>query len=80
MDRKAKLDQAFIRGLGLSDTSNFNDLGFSKTEGWDSIGHMKLIAALEEEFAIRLDVSDVLALNSYQVAQEIVTKYAGKAT
>lgn len=78
-----KLQQAFRTGLGLgSDLSrdlgseiDFAALEFSKTPQWDSIAHMRLIAAIEEEFKIRLSIQDILGMNSYRVAQEIVQRY-----
>jgi acyl carrier protein len=78
MDSEAKLKQAFKQGLGF-DFSDFEGLEFAKTDGWDSIGHMKLIAALEEAFGIRLEVGEVLALNSYPTARQIVHKHIGKS-
>jgi acyl carrier protein len=72
------LQQAFQLGLGLDPTATYETLEFAKTEQWDSIAHMKLIAAIEEKFAIRLDVKDILELNSYLKAREIVNHYLKK--
>ena len=36
-------------------------LKFKESEYWDSIGHMTLIAALEEEFDIMLETEDMMA-------------------
>jgi len=71
-----KLQNAFTKGLGLSPPIDFPSLAFARSEGWDSIAHMKLIAAIEEEFGIMMDTDDVLALSSYPVAIDIVKKYA----
>lgn len=79
MENETKLKQAFTRGLGLTLPCEYETLEFSKADGWDSIGHMKLIAAIEETYGIRLDVGDVLALNSYTAARDIVKKYGGKS-
>ena len=76
MDSDSKLKDAFQKGLGLQALPPRESLQFSKTEEWDSIGHMRLVAAIEEEFAIRLDVNDVLALNSYESALAIIKKYS----
>ena len=75
MDIDSKLSHAFQIGLGLDAKTPFNTLEFAKNEHWDSIAHMKLIAAIEEEFAIRLEVNDILGMSSYPIARDIVNKY-----
>lgn len=75
MEEETRLRKAFQAGLGLADTVEFSSLEFSKTPQWDSIAHMRLIAAIEEEFKIRLTVQDILGMSSYHVAQEIVRKH-----
>lgn len=42
---------------------------------WDSVGHMALIANLEDEFNIMLDMEDVISLASYGEAVKLVDKY-----
>lgn len=42
---------------------------------WDSIGHMDLMAILEEEFDIHMETPDVLAFVSYEKGKEILAKY-----
>ena len=42
---------------------------------WDSVGHMGLVAALEDEFEIELDVDDIIDMSSYKIGQEILGKY-----
>ena len=75
MKEKAKLQKAFAMGLGLEENADFHSLEFSKTPQWDSIAHMRLIAALEEQFGIRFSVQDILGMSSYRVAKEIVQRY-----
>ncbi len=42
---------------------------------WDSIGHMDLVAELEEAFEIRLETSDMLDLTSYEKGMEVLAEY-----
>ncbi|WP_125144094.1 acyl carrier protein [Clostridium transplantifaecale] len=42
---------------------------------WDSIGHMDLVAELEEAFEIRLETSDMLDLTSYEKGMEVLEEY-----
>ena len=42
-------------GIALSDTTTAADV-----EGWDSLIHIELIAAIEDEFEIKFDMKTVL--------------------
>jgi acyl carrier protein len=74
------LKQAFQKTLHLPANTDYAQLAFAQTDGWDSIAHMKLIAAIEEAYDIMIDTQDVLALSSYPIAITIVEKYAAKTT
>ena len=45
-----------------------------ETEKWDSIGHMMLIAALEEAFSIEFEPEEMLELDSYGKGIELLRK------
>ena len=75
MDQEAELQKAFQRGLGLNSSIDYASLEFSKTAQWDSIAHMRLVAAVEESFNIRLSIDDILGMSSYPVASKIVAKH-----
>ena len=45
---------------------------------WDSIGHMTLIAALEEKFDISIDTDDIIDFSSFEKGIEILKKYSVK--
>ena len=40
-----------------------------------SVGHMTLMAALEEAFDIVLDIDDIIEFGSYTLGLEILKKY-----
>lgn len=40
------------------------------TENWDSLSHMKLIIALEENFELTIEAQEILQLMSYQKIME----------
>lgn len=40
---------------------------------WDSIGHMALIAALEDAFDVMMETDDIIDLSSYEKGKEILT-------
>lgn len=42
---------------------------------WDSVGHMGLIAELEEAFDIMMETDDIIDLSSFEAGKEIMRKY-----
>jgi acyl carrier protein len=50
-------------------------LNYQDIPEWDSVGHMGLVAALEDMFEIELDVDDIIDMSSYKIGQEILSKY-----
>lgn len=42
---------------------------------WDSLGHMDLMSAIEETYAIAISTVDVLDFSSYGKGKEILAKY-----
>lgn len=44
------------------------------TRTWDSVGHLQLVVAIEEEFGIRLEAADIVELRSYQAAEAILKR------
>ncbi len=49
-------------------------LKFKESEYWDSVGHMTLVAALEDEFDIMLEPEDMMAITSYQTGKDVLSK------
>ena len=56
------------------DKNQLASLKFKESEYWDSVGHMTLIAALEEEFDIMLEPEDMMALTSYLTGKDILSE------
>lgn len=50
-------------------------LTYQSIPSWDSVGHMSLIAALEEAFDIMMDTDDIIDLSSFEKGKEILEKY-----
>lgn len=47
-------------------------LEYQGVAAWDSVGHMGLIAALEEAFDIMMDTDDIIDFNSFEKGKEIL--------
>lgn len=68
-----KYNQTFaeILNLGLDEVK---DAKFKETPLWDSVGHMTLVAALEDAFDVLLEAEDLMAIRNYQDGIGILSK------
>ena len=74
MSNLEKYRNAFVEGLGVSE-DQVDGLTFQAVPAWDSVGHMGLIAALEEAFDIVFDTDDIVDFSSFEKGKEILAKY-----
>ena len=51
------------------------DLKYNTIPQWDSVGHMSMIAALEDAFNITFEMDDIIDFSSYKTGKEILKKY-----
>lgn len=69
-----RLRKVFIDSLKISADEVTDSLSYNEIPQWDSLAHMVLIAAIEVEFNIMIDVDDVIAMSSFLEAKKIVAK------
>ena len=74
MSNLEKYVNAFVEGLGVSRDS-IENLEYQAIPEWDSVGHMGLVAALEEAFDIMMDTDDIIDFSSFEKGKEILKKY-----
>ena len=75
MSAKKKYQDIFIKSLSI-DSNKFNEnIKYNDIPEWDSIGHMTLIAELEEEYKISLETDDVVDFSSFKKGITILKKY-----
>ena len=79
MTDSERLDAAIRRGLGIADDVDLTELAYGRTEYWDSVAHMQLVAAIEAEFGIMMETDDVIAMSSYGAARQILSDHHGLA-
>ena len=65
---------AFIEAFDI-DEGELDSLSYQAIDAWDSVGHMQLVAALEDAYDIMLDTDDIIDLSSFQKGKEILRKY-----
>ena len=69
-----KYKQAFIESFNVDESQLFT-LNYQDISEWDSVGHMGLIALLEEYFQIMMDAEDIVDFSSYKKGLKILIKY-----
>ncbi|WP_019153821.1 acyl carrier protein [Robertmurraya massiliosenegalensis] len=70
-----KLRSIFSEVLGIDKTQVTDELTYNTISEWDSVGHMALIAEIDDQFNTMLDTDDVLEMSSFAKAKEILAKY-----
>ena len=70
-----KYSEIFKTALNIGDDKLNENIKYNEIEEWDSIGHMTLVAALEEEYKITMETDDIIDLSSFKKGIEILRKY-----
>lgn len=50
-------------------------LEYQQIPEWDSVGHMTLIAEIEDAFDIMMDTDDIIDFSSFEKGKELLKKY-----
>ncbi len=75
MTNLEKYNQAFVTALEIDMELVNENLTYQSIENWDSVGHMGLVAELEDAFEIMLETDDIIDFSSYEKGKEILAKY-----
>ena len=67
MDKYKKI---FQESLNINDKDFSENLNYNDIPEWDSIGHMTLIAALEENYKISIETDDIVDFSSFNKGKE----------
>ena len=74
MTNLEKYTNAFVEGLGI-EAAQTAGLEYQAIPEWDSVGHMNLVAAIEDAFDIMMETDDIIDLSSFEKGKEILKKY-----
>lgn len=66
--------QVFMESFDIKEEV-LDTLEYQGVETWDSVGHMVLIAGLEEQFDIMIDMDDIIDFSSFEKGKSILAKY-----
>lgn len=69
-----KYNKAFMEAFGVAENALAN-LAYQGVVAWDSVGHMRLMAILEESFDIMMETEDIIDFSSFAKGKEILKKY-----
>ena len=75
MTNLEKYNQAYIEAFDIDESTLNKQLLYQSIAEWDSVGHMQLMAILEDSFEIALDMDDIIDFSSYAKGKEILKKY-----
>lgn len=74
MTNLEKYNKAFVEALGISE-DKLEGLTYQSVPEWDSVGHMQLIAIIEDTFDIMIETEDIIDFSSYEKGKELMGKY-----
>jgi acyl carrier protein len=75
MDNLQLYNKVFIESFQVA-SDQLDNLAYRSISGWDSVGHMVMIAALEETFSIMFEPNDIIDFTSYETGKQILSKYS----
>ncbi|KAA6323617.1 hypothetical protein EZS27_026961 [termite gut metagenome] len=76
MTNKEKYNQVFIECLEIT-IEQLQNLTYQSIPLWNSVGHMTLMAAIEDSFDIMMEADDIIGFSSYQIGIEILKNKYG---
>lgn len=74
MTNREKYIAAFADALAVGAEETVA-LAYGQSAAWDSVGHMRLIANLEDAFGIIMDMDDIIDFSSFAKGEDILRKY-----
>ena len=63
--------------MGLEESEVTGSLSREVDTCWDSMNHLRLITALEEQYLVRLTMDEIQSIVSLDDADRILSKYLG---
>jgi acyl carrier protein len=67
-----KLAKVFVDALDLPPETDVTTLAYGLHEHWDSIGHMALVAEIEDAYGVMLDTEDLIGISNWQTAVDLL--------
>ena len=74
MTNLEKYSKVFTKTFSIH-KSKLKKLKYQSITEWDSVGHMSMISALEDEFKITMEMDDIIDFSSFEYGKKILRKY-----
>ena len=65
MTNMEKYKEAFKEALEIDDSALTDELAFDSIPEWDSVGHMRLMASIEDAFDIMFETEDIMDFGTF---------------
>ena len=75
MTNKEKYDKVFVDCFSVAEDVLNENFTYQCVAAWDSVGHMGMIAALEDIFGIMMETEDIIEFSSYSIGMDKLKKY-----
>ena len=72
MNNEEKYVNAFVEAFEI-DAATAKTLKYQQIPAWDSVGHMGLMAKIEESFVIMMEPDDIIDFSSFDKGKEILS-------
>ena len=75
MNNKEKYNKVFVDCFSVAVDVLNEKFTYQCVAAWDSVGHMGMIAALEDAFGIMMETEDIIEFGSYTIGIDKLKKY-----
>jgi acyl carrier protein len=69
-----KIGRAFFSAFGVTAEEFSDALSPEQVKGWDSLGHLRLVMALQEEFGVEFEVDEIMRMESVAKIRTIIAE------
>ncbi len=75
MDNFNSYKKIFMETFALEDDKAYKDITMENIELWDSVGHINLVATVEDVFHIEMTLEEMSEFTSFEAGMCILKKY-----
>jgi acyl carrier protein len=79
MSHLDRLRAVFRSSLNLPEGTDVDGLEYRSILQWDSLAHMSLVAAMEDEFALVIETDEMIDMSSFAKAAALLEKQGVEA-
>lgn len=79
-DVRTRIVGVLSRTLKIDSDSIVDSMAVGDVPAWDSLGHVTLLQALEEEFGLTLEIDDALSIESVRDMVDVLGRLTNGST